>query len=316
VTPPPVQSVTLQSSQTAATSSTGLGLKVQVSASQTPSQPGADNVSVTVSDGASERSEIHEWTFPVDASALTLAGNGAGTLTVPDAKVAPYGTINLKIKPIGKATTDNCGSVPRSQTQKVAIDGTFFFDTKSKGSHPWGTVGSQSAKFTFSDTNTVTTSYLVTDPACFNFTPPCATSVFWQSGDERILLDGVASAKHGLLFGSRTKDLTAPAGATRHDEAFGTTKKLVLKRDGAAASLSVKSAKNTTGSAKIRAKKHHKPSSSNCTKADKPKVQTSTIWDNARYKNGSKPLAVHAQIFGKIKVANNRDAEIIKTVIS
>jgi hypothetical protein len=247
---------------------------------------------------------------------LTLAGNGAGTLTVPDAKIAPFGTIDLKIKPIGKATTETCANVARTQTQKVTLDGTFFFDTRSKGSHPWGTVGSQSGKFTFSATNSVTTSYLVTDPSCYNFTPPCATSLFWQSGGERILLDGVKSGKHGVLFGSRTKDLTTPAGATRHDEAFGTTKKLVLKRDGAAASLSVKAASNTTGSAKIRAKKHHKPSSSNCTKAGKPRVQTSTIWDNARYKNGDKPLAVRAQIFGKIKVANSHDAEIIKTVLS
>jgi hypothetical protein len=317
--PPPeptVLSVTLLSSQTTVTSSTGAALYVRVQSSKSPSQSSGSTVSVTVSNGASDQSEIHEWTFPVDGSALTLANNGQGTLTVPDANLAPYGSINLKIKPNGNPTTESCAGAPKSQTQKVSLDGTFFFDTRSKGTHKWGTVGQQVGKFTFSATNTVTTTYVVSDPICFNFTPPCATNVFWQSGSEDILLDGVASGERGLLFGSRTKTLATPIGATRHDEAFGKTKKLVLVRDGSAASLAVKSASNSIGSAKLTAKKHHKPSSTECTKSGKPRVETSTTWDNARYKNGTKALAVKAQVFGRISIANNNDAQIIKTKLT
>jgi hypothetical protein len=313
---PPVQSVTLLSSQTKVTSSSGAALYVQVQSSQTPNQSTGNTVSVSLSTGSSDRSEIHEWTFPVDATAMAVADNGNGTLNVPDAKTAPYGSISLKMRPVGSPTTDSCGGAPRSRTQQLALDGTFFFDSLSKGAQKWGTVGQQVGKFTFSGTNTVTTTYLVTDPNCFNFTLPCSTSLFWDSGTEDIQLEGVASGKRGLLFGSRTTALATPAGATRHDEVFGKTKKLVLVRDGSGASLAVKSAANARGKAKITAKKHHKPASSECTKSGQSKVETSTRWTNAHYQNGGKPLTVKAQVFGKITVADNGDAQIVKTRLS
>ncbi|MGN6474876.1 MAG: hypothetical protein ACTHK4_14665, partial [Mycobacteriales bacterium] len=120
----------------------------------------------------------------------------------------------------------------------------------------------------------------------------------------------------GAIFASRTKSLTTPTGASREDAAFGTSKKLVLARSGTAASLTIKANKNTSGSAKLSAKRHAKPSSQHCKLGTKTVTETSTLWGSATYKNGTKPLKVREQVFGAIKVATNHQSEISKTTIS
>ena len=320
---PAVQSVSLESSQTAVTSSTSHKLRVQVTANQTQAQVAGQQtsgqVTVALSTGASDESEFHEWQFQDADGALTVDSTGAGTLAVPNQQISPFGKINLTITPIGSPTTQDCDSTPRSQTQKVSLDGTFFFDSMSTGGNAWGTVGKKSKGFTFSATNTVTTTYTNTNPAaCLpDFSNlPCASSLFWQSNTEDVSLSGVKIGSHGAIFASRTTDLSAPADAKRIDEAFGTSKALVLNTSGTAASLSVKALGNSAGSAKLSAKKHAKPFSSNCKKSGKKRVETSTTWSNAKYVNGRKPLAVHAQIYGAIKVADNSNAEIVRTKLT
>jgi hypothetical protein len=321
---PAVQSVALESSQTAVTSSSAHKLRVQVTANQTQpqvaGQPSSGLVTVTLSTGTSDKSEFHEWSFPGADGALSVDSTGAGKLTMTNPQIAPFGKMNLTITPVGDPTTQSCDGTPRSQTQKVSLDGTFFFDSMSSGKNAWGTVGQKSKSFTFAATNTVTTTYVNTNPtACLpDFgNLPCASSLFWQSTpNEGLSLSGVKVGTHGSIFASRTTDLSAPAGAKRIDEAFATSKKLVLTTSGTAASLPVKSDTNSAGSAKLSAKKHGKPFSTNCKKAGKSRVETSTTWNNAKYKNGSKPLAVHEQIYGAIKIANNRAAQITRTRIT
>lgn len=323
-TTPTVQSVALTSSHTAVTSSTSKKLVVQVTANQTQAQftgqPTSGEVTVSLSTGSSSKSESHEWQFNNTDGALTVDSTGAGSLNVPNPAITPFGKIDLTITPVGDPTTTSCQGSPSTQTQPVTLAGTFYFDSQSTGSNAWGTVGSKAnnTTFTFSTTNTVTTTYLnPSAPSCIDFgNVPCASSLFWQSGNEDISLSGAKSGTKGFIFGSRTTDIASPAGTQRIDSAFGTSKKLVLNTSGTAASLVVKANTNSGGSAKLSASKHSKPSSVDCKKSGKSMVETLTSWSNAKYKNGTKPLAVHEQIFGKIKVANNKQAQIIRTKLS
>lgn len=321
---PAVQSVALETSQTAVTSSTGHALRVQVTASQTqplsPGQATSGQVSVVLSTGTSDKSEIHEWRFEDADGALNVDSTSSGRLSLPGPEIAPFGKLNLTITPVGSATTQSCEGTPRSQTQNVTVAGTFFFDTMSTGKNAWGTVGKDSKGFTFAATNTVTTTYVNVNPAaCLpDFANlPCSASLFWQSApNDDLSLSGAKAGKHGSIFASRTTDLNAPVDAKRIDEAYGTSGKLVLGTSGRAASLSVRARSNSKGSAKLSAKKHGKPFSVNCKKSGKSRVQTSTTWSNARFHNGGTPLAVKAQIFGAIKVPNNGSAEIVRTSLS
>lgn len=320
---PAVQSVALQSSQTAVTSSTSHHLRVQVTANQTQASssrvPSSGQVTVTLGTGTSDKSEFHQWQFQDADGALTVDSTGNGNLTMSNAQLSPFGKINLTIAPIGDPVVHSCEGTPQSQTQDVSLEGTFFFDSRSTGKNAWGSVGKKSNSFTFAATNTLTTTYVDTNPTgCLpnlGF-QPCAASLFWQSGTEAVTLSGVKTGRHGSIFASRTTDLTAPADATRIDEAFGTSRKLVLKTSGTAASLSVTGDHNSTGSAALSAKKHAKPYSAQCRKGGKSKVETSTTWSDAKYKNGSRPLAVKAEIFGAIKVADSSTAEIVKTKLT
>jgi hypothetical protein len=321
---PAVQSVALTSSHTAVTSSTTKKLYVAVTANQTQAQfagqPTSGEVTVNLSTGVSAKSESHEWQFTNADGALSVDSTGAGSLNVPNPAIGSFGKIDLTITPVGSPTTTSCQGNPSTQTQTVTLAGTFFFDTQSTGGNAWGTVGSKAKKpaFTFVATNTVTTTYLnPSAPSCIDFgNVPCASSLFWQSGTEDISLSGAKSGKKSFLFGSRTTAIPSPAGTQRIDSAFGTSKKLVLNTSGTAASLVVKANTNSGGSAKLSAAKHTKPSSTDCKRSGQSKVETLTTWSNAKYNNGAKPLSVHEQIFGKIKVANNRQAQIIRTKIS
>ncbi|MGN6474974.1 MAG: hypothetical protein ACTHK4_15165 [Mycobacteriales bacterium] len=233
---PTVQSVSLQSSQTKVTSSTSQPLLVQVNATQ------GQVMSVTLSNGSSAKSESHVWTFAIDSSALTVDSSGKGTLTVPSAELSPYGSINLTIKPTGTPTTQSCQGTPTSKTQPVTLGGTFFFDSHSTGSHAWGTVGKTAGKFSFAATNTVVWTYVNATNlgACFSLgNLPCSPHLFWQAPTQAAILIGNSQGSTGAIFASRTKSLTTPTGAAREDEAYGTSKKLVLVRSGKAASLTI-----------------------------------------------------------------------------
>lgn len=310
-------SQSLQSSFTHVTSSTGKKLRVQLTANQVVGVPSASTAMITVRKG-SARSETHAWNFEVATGALTLDDTGAGTVDVPGSAISPYGEVSLTVTPVGDPTTQQCQGQDVSQTQKVSLSGTFYFDTRSGGKHAWGAVGSKSKPFTFSATNSVVSQFNPSaNIGCVDFNNlPCASGLTWSSNQNSNLdFDGFGAGKHGQLFASRTVNLSTPAGATRDDEAFATTKPLKVVKKSGGASLSVTAATNAVGSAKLTAKKSHKDSN-NCKLGSKKKVATSTSWQNAKYKNGKKKLAVHAEIFGAIKIANNANSSFSVTTLS
>ena len=319
---PPTDTVTsqsLQSSYTHVTSSTGKKLQVQLNIEQPAAAPSSTAAAITIRKGSSERSELHVWTFPVTAGALELDDTGAGTIDVPTEAMSPYGQISLTVAPVGDPTTQTCKGQNVSQTQAVSLKGTFSFDTRSKGAKAWGKVGSKTKAFTFASTNNLVSQFSPgAGAACIDFNNlPCLSGVFWSSNQKggALNFEGVTSGKHGQLFASRTVDLSAPAGATRNDESFAKTKPLKLVTSGGATSLSLKADTNASGSAKLTGKSSRKDSN-NCKDGTKKRVETTTFWQNAKYKNGGKHLAVHEQIFGAIKLGNNSNGSLTSSTIS
>jgi hypothetical protein len=308
--PQVVTSVALQTTSVPVTSSTGHKLHLTIQAHHIPNANVGDDVTVSLSSGTSDKSEFHDWRFPVDGSVIALDSTGSGTIDVPSSELAPYGAIDLQVAPVGSPTTQSCKGSPTSQTQKVSITGTFTFVTKSSGAHKWGSVSLESLS------GKVVSSY-ATGLGCIDFNVPCLSGILWQANQGNLGFTGVASGKNASLFASREKALSEPAGATRSDEAFATTKKLTLKKSsGRAVSLSVIAAGNSSGMASLKAKQATPSNSVNCRQGGKQKVETSTNWNNAKYRNGKTPLTVHEQVFGAIKISNNSNSQITVSKIT
>jgi hypothetical protein len=301
---PGVGTVVLQTSQTNVTSSTDHKLRVELTAThQVGYDSTTDRVAVTVFKGISGVAERHRWSFDVPNSAWDIDDSGAGTVKVPTTALSPYGKVKLDVVPVADPTTNSCNGSIRSQTQKVSVKGIFFFDTRSKGTHKWGSVGSNTKRFAFAATNTiVTTDDLPATPCVNPGSAPCVSEVVWSAASTTENLEGANTAGTRASFiATRNKELATPAHAMRTDELVARSKHLAIKNGaGGGATLAVTAISPATGSAKLTA-----PESSvftlPCTKDGMDHTQTYTTWDGD-YTNGSKPLAAHAQIFGPIKL--------------
>ncbi|HVV77449.1 MAG TPA: hypothetical protein VHC43_15595 [Mycobacteriales bacterium] len=309
---PAAISTGLSSSATAKTSSTGHKLYVKVGATQssvTATPAATDNLDISLADNkAIFGGESHSWSFKIPATALTFntdstgSPDGSGTLDVPSSALSPFGVVSLTFAPTGSPTTQQCNGQPSSQTQPVTLSGTFYFDSRSKGSHKWGAVGSKTKKFTFSATNTVVTTYASTDFSCVGpAQAPCASATSWFASHGGVTFDGSAAGSgDGRVFGERSTNLSKPAGAIREDVNTGRSKPLSLKTKGGSTSLSVVGAHGTKGSATLKASKKQGPFNNPC----KNGSEQVTAWNNASYKNGSTPLKIKMQIYGTLHLAN------------
>lgn len=303
----------LNSGVTAATSSTGHKLYVELNASHnSASASPATTDSLDIELANNKRifgGESHTWSLKIPAGALTFetdsSGNpdGNGTLDVTSSAISPFGTVSLKFAPQGNPTTQQCNGQPSSRTQPVTLNGTFYFDTKSKGSHKWGAVGSKTKKFTFSATNNVVTTYATTDFSCIGpAQSPCVSAISWFANHGGVSFNGSGEGKaNGSVFGSRSTNLSKPDGAIREDANTGHSKPLVLKKKGSSTSLSVVGVNGTAGSATLKASKKQGPFSNPC----KGGTEQITAWSNGSYKNGSTPLKLKMQVFGSLTLANN-----------
>ncbi|HWC36185.1 MAG TPA: hypothetical protein VG650_15370 [Mycobacteriales bacterium] len=310
---PVATSTGLNSSITSTTSTTGhkLYVKLDASHSDATAAPGTtDTLDVELANNKTIfGGESHTWSFKIPAGALTFdmdaSGNadGNGTLDVPSSALSPFGMVSLKFAPKGSPTTQQCNGQPSSQTQPVTLSGTFYFDTKSKGSHKWGAIGSKTKKFTFSATNNVVTTYATTDFSCLGTqSAPCVSAISWFANHGGVSFDGSGQgSSNGSIFGSRSTNLSKPAAAIREDANTGVSKALKLKTKGSSTSLSVVGTHGTVGSATLKASKKQGPFSNPC----KSGTEQITAWSNGSYKNGSSPLKLKMQIFGTLSLANN-----------
>jgi hypothetical protein len=303
---PSVATIVLQTGPTKVVSSTDHRLRVQLTATHPVGYDDhADQVAIAVLKGSSGSAETHRWSFDVPAAAWDVDATGAGTIDVPKSAIAPFGKVRLTVRAVGDPTTQSCNGTVRSQTQKVSVGGTVFFDTRSKGAHRWGTVGSKSKRFAFAAPSTlVTTDDLPATPCVGTGHAPCLAQVVWSAASPKVNLEGAnTSNTRGSLLATRTKHLASPANATRTDVLRATTRQLAVKTGaGGGAGLAVVAAKRASGSAKLTAAESS-AFSAPCTKDGTDHTQTYTTWD-ADYTNGAKPLAAHAQVFGAIKLGD------------
>ena len=269
-------------------------------------------MSVSLSTPATKTVESHEWQFPVDGAAFEVDDTGAGTLNVPSDQLGPYGTVDLTITPVGSPTTQKCNGNPISQTQKVSLSGTLAFDTLSSGGHKWGSVTRKTL------TASLVSIYATNaGTACVDFNNlPCVVGLVWGANHgENLNFSGIDTGEKASLIASRTTSLSAPDGATRSDLVSATTKRLSIAQSGSGATLSIVALGNSTGRATIKAGKPQ-TDSVNCKVGKKKKIETTTTWSKPKYTNGKKPLVVHEQVFGSIKIANTSQCSLSTTRLS
>lgn len=307
-------SVSLTSGYASVKSSTKRALHAQLEASNNPSTPANDSASIELAKGAQEDGESHDWTFRISSSVLQVASSGAGTLKLPAKDIAPFGAVSLKFKPIGKPKTKSCEGTVISKTIKVSLSGVFFFDSKSTGSHKWGTVGSKKS-FTFPATNTITWLFRSANSEnCISAATPCVSDVLWSSQQGAVAFDGFEASNDARMFASRSALLTKPTGATRSDSNVGSTKGLTVAvgGDGNASLAITGSGSGVAGSATITSSAPSQPFPSPCGNG---KTQNSEFWSGP-YANGTAPLTVAEQIYGALTMGDNGNGSIGQTTVS
>lgn len=295
---PSVNAVSVSTASTKVTSSTGHHLTISVYAfSQKGGHP-----SISVSLRTTQ--ESHGWSFTGPRTAVAVDSTGKGSITLSGTQMGGYGHLKLHLKPVGKARTQKCGGEPQSKTRPVTVSGTMFFNTKSTGTHKWGTVGSNRKTFTFARTDSVTWTYNTTH-SCPSPPPTCYTSRSWSRSVSTLktytYLSGGVAGKAGYVSAFRSTQLSKPKGASRYDSMSLKAKpsSLTVANDGSA----VMKVFLGTGSATLKAP----PGST----FDQPcgtgtKQEHTTSWSGS-YQNGPKQLRAPAQIFGSIALPNSSD---------
>lgn len=305
-------SVSLSSSNAKVTTSTKHAIHVEIGASNNPSTPANDQLTVTLSRGSASSGETHTWSFPITSSVLDVASSGKGTLEVPSSKLSPFGVVNLKITPVAKTKTQSCKGHLASKSVEVKLSGTFYFDSRSTGAHKWGSVGSKTKTFHFPATNRLTWLYgSAALENCLSTTTPCGASLFWTAQDGDSLFDGTESSNGSSVFASRTADLSKPKGASRVDTSTAPTKTPVLTvaNDGSATLDVQADGGSGSGSAVITSPQQ---GASVPTPCGKGKTQNSQFWTGS-YAPGTPALVVSEQIFGAITLGANEFASFGRT---
>lgn len=305
-------SVSLTSSDNAVKSSTKQSINVAIEASSNPTTPVNDTLVVVLSKGIEQTGETHDWTFPITANALKVAATGAGTLIVPAKDIAPFGAVSLKIKPIGKISSNSCQNTLTSKSVKVSLTGVFFFDSLSTGRHAWGTVGSRKS-FTFAATNTVT--WLFSSAAsenCGGPQAPCAAGTIWGAQANGVAFDGLTTSQGAVVRASRAVSLAKPHDASRVDSNVAPTIVPTVNPDAQGDAVMTVSGigKVATGSATITS---HGPATLRTTPCGSSDASESSQFFTGDYANGTPPLTVAEQIFGKLSLADNGNGTVDQT---
>jgi hypothetical protein len=292
-------SVSLTTSDATYKSSTKQALHVSLEASNNPSTPANDALVVTLSKGTPVLGETHTWTFQISSNVLKVATAGSGTLKVPATSIAPFGSVDLKIKPVGKIASQSCGGQVISQSVKVAVSGVFFFDSKSTGANKWGSVGRKKA-FTFPASNVVTWLYsTTTSESCLPDTSVCQTGLLWTAQQSGAQFEGVSTNAGGSIFASRGVALSRPQGAIRTDSSTGTTfTPTVSTAANGDGTLTVNGSGGVTGSGVLQSSGQAQEISVPCAGGSSQKTD---FWTGT-FNNGATALSVPEQIYGPITV--------------
>ena len=296
---PVVTGTSVYSGSTNVTTSTGHHLMVHVYASQS----GGEGTSISVSLSTPDSAEYHSWGFQAPDSALDLTAQGAGTITLKASQMGGFGLMKLHVRPVAKAKSTMCQGQLVSKSRKVNIAGIFKFVTKSSGAHKWGTVGSSTHSFAFDAPSSVSWSYENT-ATCPSQPSGCYAGSSWgmsqSTGKTNVYLSGGTSGRKSYAYGSRSTQLTKPAGAYRYDSGNVSTRaaKFSVDPDGTA-HMRPSIGRGTADLASDQSYDYTRP----CGTGSKS-VSTKS-WSQSSYTNGPTPLKVPMQIFGPISVKDS-----------
>jgi hypothetical protein len=305
-------SVSLSSSFASVKSSTKQSLHVELEASNNPSTPANDTVMVELSKGALAGGEAHAWTFPISSSVLDVAASGAGSLKVPSRLISPFGSISLKIKPIGKIASKSCQGQVISKSERVALSGVFFFDSKSTGAHKWGTVGSKKS-FTFPATNTVTWLFSSsTSENCISTSAPCSQNLFWSAEAGGVSFDGFQTSTGSTLRAGRAVNLSKPKGAMRNDSNVGLTTPPTVSNNGTQGNPTLTVSGDGAGVSGTATIAGSAPASTFNAPCGKGQTEITQLWSGS-YSNGSPPLTVAEEIYGALTLPNGAEGTVSQT---
>jgi hypothetical protein len=287
------------------TTTTGVKLDLSLDAFRLPNT-GATVAGVFVDVATIRDTEEHAWNFRVvGADALKVNSSSSGSLKTGTA-IAPYGSVSLSFAKVGTAKRiDVCNASNYTLSQPERVKGTFFFDTRSRGRHAWGKVGSRTTSFKFTGTPALESVY--TSNGCQPSTPlACSTDVSWQleiNGGHRVgQAPGVEfygnSLKPATIDALRLQMLSRPMQATRADFVEATSPAPVLITEGTTRTLKVTtSGTRFHGSGALVSRSAGDTSKSKC----KGGTETETTW-RAKFTPGASTLSATEQIFGTIKL--------------
>lgn len=270
-----------------------------------------ESPSLGVSVSTPNNQESHDWSFPVTSSVLKVSNSGHGSLSVPKAKLGPYGVIKLKISPAGAAKNDKCSGQLTETYRPIKMSGAFFLDTRSTGKNKWGTVGKKK-HFTFTGKGSYSKEYA----ADCQYPTKCETSLYWDSGyngassTPTVDLSGDGKLTGGTINGSRSVSLPKPKGATRSDNVTikGTW---TFSSSTHGATLKVKAGSGGAGTATLSSTQSPYSYPEKCGK-NNSKTQKTQDW-SASYTNGKPALTLHEQVFGPLSAKNSAEASLDRT---
>jgi hypothetical protein len=304
--------IVLSTPATPVTSSSHHKLAISVLADQTRLPPGLELSSIDITVATRSNTESHSWLLNLPNSALKTTKSLSGSIAIPPSKIEPYGAVKVSFTPIGAPVTTTCDAADYTTVQKVHISGTVFFQTRSSGAHPWGSVGGRAKTFTFRTGSTVTDTIGNGASICASPSPnPCFTETAWTVADAAIDLSGtVRDGKPGTIDGERDVTLAKPHGATRTDELSVLSPRPRFRKGpgGKTASLAIRtSGSREAGAATLTSTRKDVSNSGPCGSSQSEQFVT---W-KAKYVNSEVPLVLHAEIYGDMTIAHALTAFLI-----
>jgi hypothetical protein len=215
-----VTSIGLGSHLNKVQTSTGKALKLFITASKNTANGSTDKASVGVTlstHSPYSKGETHSWLFHVSRNSFDYtSGSGNGSL---DASLGKYGSVSLSFSKTGQSG-GKCAVSGSRTIVKGRLHGAIHFDTNTKA---WGKVNDKS--FTFDTPNSITVSKSCNDGEGSGGTPTCFAAKTWSAppiiGNGSSFVSGssqtIAGKTKTVITGTRTVNLSKPAGSTRTD---------------------------------------------------------------------------------------------------
>jgi hypothetical protein len=323
-----VVAIDITSSEVAVTTSTGHPVLLDLHAYAKPHAVEGNELDVDMAQlngaGGANGEEDHSWMFPIETNALTAQPSGNGALTVKSATLGGFGVLKLTITPTSKPTTQRCGGAAAASVSRVKLAGTLLFKTQSTGANKWGSIGSANVKkvFKFPGHSKLTQYYAGGEKCLYGGSalpsPPCASSVQWDSGGLDVDLSGYELPGANIVEGTRFTLLHRPYGAARIDDVVSTVPRptfLTAPDQTVTTSLNamlgvVGQAPASTGKALLLSSKAAAAQTVPC--GSHGKTVKVTMWQ-ASYKNAVTPLTLNADIFGAMRDKDNSEAMLLTT---